>query len=109
MSTTETYGQQVRRLRKDMRLTQDQLADLSGVPKRTLQDVEGDKRDRPHRATVLALNAALEIEGDPAVERGQWPNDVQIILDILGAYLMTLTPEGRVKWMADVTPQILGR
>lgn len=103
----ESYGQKVRRLRKERGWTQQDLAAESGVPRRTIQDVEVDKHGRPQRATLLALNAALDIEGNPEEERAGWTTDVQVILDIVGAYLMTLTPEERIKWMSEITPTII--
>ena len=104
----ETYGQQVARLRKELGLTQQQLAEQSGVPKRTIQDVEGDKRGKPQRSTRLALNKALGIEGHAEAEREEWPDDVKVILDILGAYLMTMTPSERLAWMSEITPRVVG-
>lgn len=99
----ETYGQQVRRLRKARKWSQPDLHKHSGVPVRTIQDIEADKPDKPHRGTVLALNRALDIAGDPVAERRTWPEDVQVILDIVGAYLMTMEPSDRIRWMSTVT------
>lgn len=104
----ESYGQLVQRLRKARGWTQRQLAAASGVPLRTLQDVELDKHSRPQRATRLALNQALEIAGDPDQERAEWPEDVTTILDIFGAFLMLLTPEQRLEWLRDATIRSVG-
>lgn len=98
---SETYGQTVRRLRKAMGLTQQGLADASGVPMRTIQDIEAD-RGNPQRATRLPLNQYLGIEGDVDQERAEWPNDVTVILDIVGAFLMKMTPEARRLWLKDL-------
>lgn len=99
----ETYGQQVRRLRREQGMTQAQLATASGVSYRTIQDVEGDKHEKPQRGTRLALNAVLGIAGDPDEERAAWPEDVRVILDIVGAYLMTITPEQRIRWVSRIS------
>lgn len=99
---SETYGQMIRRLRKERDWTQKELAARSGVPLRTLQEVESDARANPQRATRLALNQALEVAGDPDQERAEWPNDVTVILDILGAFLMTMTPDDRRRWLREV-------
>lgn len=99
--TFETFGQQVFRLREERGWTQKRLAEESGVPVRTIQDIEKDLRERPHRGTLLKLRRALDIEGDAVRERSEWPDDVATIVDIVGAYLMTLTPGERVRWVSD--------
>lgn len=96
----ETFGQLVYRLREERKWTQKRLAEESGVPVRTIQDIEKDLRDRPQRATILKLRRALDIEGDPVRERSEWPDDIAAIVDIVGAYLMTLTRPERIQWTA---------
>lgn len=97
----ETFGQLVFRLREERGWTQKRLAEESGVPVRTIQDIEKDLRDKPQRATLLKLRRALDIEGDPVRERSEWPDDVAAVVDIVGAYLMTLTPAERIAWVSD--------
>lgn len=99
----ETFGQQVFRLREERKWTQKKLAEESGVPVRTIQDIEKDLRDKPQRGTLLKLRKALEIEGDPDKERSEWPDDVAAIVDIVGAWLMTRTPAERIQWISDFT------
>lgn len=106
---TETYGDTVRRLRKSRGLTQPQLGGLARVSSRAIQDIEAGKTKRPHRDTVLAINSVLDIEGDATQERREWPDDVHTILDIVGAYLMTLTHKERLAWLREITPRIVGR
>lgn len=103
----ETYGQKVRRLRKERGWTQDDLAKESGVPKRTLQDVELDKHKTVHRATRAPLNATLGIEGDAEEERQSWPNDVQVFLDIMGAWLTTLDEETRLERISQLVRDVV--
>lgn len=104
----ETYGQQVARLRDERGWTQDKLAAESGVPKRTLQDVELDK-GKPQRGTRLKLNMALGIEGDAATTRSEWPTDVQTYLDILGAFFTALPESERVEWMSRIAQAVARR
>lgn len=106
--STETYGEQVRRLRKERRLTQDALAELTKVPVRTLQDIEADKSRNPHRGNRLALNRELGIVGCEDTERAAWPDDVRVILDILGAFLVIQTPDERLDWLRSVMPTVVG-
>lgn len=96
----ETFGQLVFRIREERGWTQKRLAEESGVPVRTIQDIEKDLRDRPQRGTLLKLRRALDIEGDAVRERSEWPDDVATIIDIVGAYLMTLAPSERIQWVA---------
>lgn len=81
--------------------TQEDLAGRSGVPKRTIQEIENGRVHRPQRATDLKLRQALDLEGNPETERAEWPEDVKAILDIVGATLMAITPAERVKWFAE--------
>lgn len=105
----ETFGQLVFRLREERKWTQKRLAEESGVPVRTIQDIEKDLRERPQRATLLKLRRALDIEGDAVRERSDWPDDVAAIVDIVGAWLMTLEPPDRIRWMAEFVRDQTGR
>lgn len=105
---SESYGQTVQRLRRARGWTQRELAAESGVPLRTIQDVELDKHSKPQRTTRLALNQTLDIVGDPRQERADWPSDVSAILDIFGAFLMLLTPDQRLEWLRDATIRSVG-
>jgi transcriptional regulator with XRE-family HTH domain len=97
----ETFGRTVWRLREERGWTQKKLAEESGVPVRTIQDIEKDLRERPHRGTILKLQQALEIEGDAMRERSHWPDDVAAIVDIVGAWLMAQTPAERIQWISE--------
>lgn len=100
------YGDRIREAREARGWTQADLAEQSGVPKRTIQEVETGRVTKPQRSTDLKLRAALDIEGDAARERSEWPEDVAAIVDIVGAYLMTLTPAERITWITEfVRPQ----
>jgi transcriptional regulator with XRE-family HTH domain len=96
----QNYGDTIRTARETRGWTQDELAAESGVPKRTIQEIENGRVSKPQRATDLKLRTALEIEGDPVRERSEWPDDVATIVDIVGAYMMTLTPAERIRWVS---------
>jgi transcriptional regulator with XRE-family HTH domain len=96
----QNYGDRIRAAREDRGWTQDELATHSGVPKRTIQEIENGRVHKPQRSTDLKLRATLDMAGDPVRERAEWPDDVAAIVDIVGAYLMTLTPAERVQWIA---------
>lgn len=97
----QNYGDKIREAREARGWTQDELATHSGVPKRTIQEIENGRVARPQRATDLKLRSTLDLEGDPVRERSEWPEDVAAIVDIVGAYLMTLTPAERITWLAE--------
>lgn len=99
----ESFGSTVLRLREERGWTQKRLAEESGVPVRTIQDIEKDLRDKPQRATLLKLRRALGIEGEPERPRSEWPDDVAAIVDIVGAWLVTRSPAERIEWIADFT------
>lgn len=102
----ESYGQMVVRVRNEKGWTQDDLARESGVPRRTLQNYEADAVDRPSRKNVLAINRALDIEGDLQVERSGRPRNVELFLDMMGTHLMNLDEVARIDLMADLTKRI---
>lgn len=95
------YGDRIRRAREARDWTQEDLARESGVPKRTIQEIENGRVAKPQRATDLKLRGALDIEGDADRERSEWPEDIAAIVDIVGAYMLTLTPTERIQWVAD--------
>lgn len=100
---SNTYGDEIARARTERGWTQEDLAERSGVPKRTIQEIESGRVSKPQRATDIKLRQTLDIEGDPVRERASWPEDVAAIVDIVGARLMTLTPADRIRWISDFT------
>lgn len=101
MHQNEEYGDRIRGARESRGWTQEELAQHSGVPKRTIQEIENGRVSKPQRSTDLKLRQALGLEGDPVRERSEWPEDVAAIVDLVGAVMMTLTPAERVRWIAD--------
>lgn len=97
----QEYGDTIRVAREAHGWTQGELAAESGVPKRTIQEIENGRVKRPQRATDLRLRQALDLEGEPTRERSEWPDDVAAVVDIVGAYMLTLTPAERIAWIAD--------
>ena len=91
----------IREARKARGWNQDDLAAHSGVPKRTIQEIENGRVTKPQRATDLKLRQSLGLEGDPTRERSEWPEDITKIIDTVAAWLMTLTPAERVAWIVD--------
>jgi transcriptional regulator with XRE-family HTH domain len=56
-----TIGENLRRLRKERRLSQPGLAKRAGVPQPTISNIENDRRE-PHASTLRKLADALGVE-----------------------------------------------
>jgi len=106
---TENYGEMIARVRREHDWTQADLAEKSGVPQRTIQEIEAGRTDRPQRSTRTALNLALDIEGVAADERATWPIEVQVFLDIMGAFLTTMDETERVRMISGITHWVATR
>lgn len=107
MSNDDMPGR-VRAERKRRRLTQEEVADAAGVSLRSYQMFE-TRRSVPQAENLRSILAALEIEpGDETARttRAGWPPDVQVFLDVMGAYLVTLSDEDRLTTIHNVTRQI---
>lgn len=98
----ESYGQTIAKLRDERQWTQRELAEHAGVPLRTIQDIELDKVRKPQRKTAQRLAAALDIEGDARETRQSWANDVQLFLDMMGAFLSEFPETQRLKMMSSI-------
>lgn len=94
------YSRMILAAREAQGWTQSDLAEKSGVPKRTIQEIESGRVGKPQRATDLKLRRALDIEGDAVRERSEWPDDVAAMVDIIGAYLLTIPPAERIQWFS---------
>lgn len=67
---TNLVGTRIRSIRGQRKLTQQQLADLAGVPRATLATVERDDAN-PSLAVVFKIATALELSIDDLVESSQ--------------------------------------
>ena len=104
---TETYGQRVAQLREELGDTQEEFAERTGVPLRTLQDIENGKVTRPQRKTRQLLDAAFGL-ADLEPTFSNWPSDVDGFTKLLGAFLSAL-PEDRRTGFIDETIRRMGR
>ena len=60
-----TLGQKIQRLRKEKRLTQEQLADLVGVSRQHIAMIEAPKTDK-RCSLELLFNVAKVLQVDPS-------------------------------------------
>jgi transcriptional regulator with XRE-family HTH domain len=63
MATRTAFGTVLRTCRTAARLTQEQLADRSGLSVRAIRNLEGGRTDRPQRQSAALLAAALQLTG----------------------------------------------
>ena len=100
----------VRAARKALKLTQQQVADLAGVSLNTYQMFETGKSS-PQGANLQAMLLAVGIDGTGPARaestREEWPGDIRVFLDVMGAYLMTMTPEQRLDFIHEQTRRII--
>lgn len=108
----ENFPARVRAARKRRKWSQQDLADAAGVSLRTVQNMEsGEVKTQP--ANLAAILAATGIDPDGASvatqTREAWPTDLQVFLDVMGAYLMTFPEDERIRRIHDLTRQIFER
>lgn len=95
-----TYGETVRLRRIACYMNQRQLAELAGVNRRTIQNVESN-HGKPHVSTIALINAALderemEIEELRAEKEDEQHDTASAHLQLHGAFRFHL-PDGRIQ------------
>lgn len=108
MQDAHAVGAQIRQQRRAKKWTQRQLAEAAGLSVRMVQDAESGKR-RPQPQNLVALRSALEIEGDPAQAKADWPLDVETFLYVMGAFLSSMPERDRSEVIREITTHIVGR
>lgn len=63
-----SFGSRVRALRRQARLTQEQLAHETNLSTRSIRNIECGLVNRPHRESVRLLAGVLGLTGDDLVE-----------------------------------------
>jgi transcriptional regulator with XRE-family HTH domain len=90
----DELAERVRQARKEKRYTQQQLAEGAGVSLGTINNLERGV-SVPQRANLASILRFLGIDQDPGETRAGWDDDVELQLDIIGAFLQRLDPEHR--------------
>lgn len=84
----ETFGQRVRGRRRDLRLTQADLAELAKINQGYISEIERDRRN-PSRRTIRALAVALDVPEGVLIGGGQEHDAPQLLetrpLPLLGS------------------------
>lgn len=103
----------VRAARRRAKLTQAQVAERAGISLRTYQMFETGKTT-PQGANLQAILEQFPDLADEAADaqiaertREEWPTDVRVFLDVMGAYLSTMDEQTRLAYIADRMRQIV--
>lgn len=106
---SKTLAEQAVAERKRRGLTQRELAQSAGISHRAYQDFEAGKT-KPQRDTLRKIVEALDLQMEGAevaqMTREARPRETQVFLEMLGAYLDTMTPEQRMAFIHDETRKI---
>lgn len=109
MVSPEDVVTRVRNARKKRRWTQAELAENAGVSLGTVQNFEGRKSaPQPENLRNMMRAVGLEVDDAEVAEatRAEWPGEVQVFLDMMGAYLMSMQESERMTVIHDLTRQI---
>lgn len=100
MTSRSPFGDELRRKRRETGLTQEQLAERSGISIRAITDIERRVVERPHVDTVRLLAEALELTPDEAQE---WLNLRQATTPL------PQPTAGDISTLPDIPNHLIGR
>lgn len=108
-ATNEGLRSAVRDKRRALGLTQRQMAERAGVSVRAYQNFENGQ-GKPQAANLRSIVKAAGLngsaEGLAEITREEWPRDVKVFLDMLGAWLTTMADDDRLKVIHRMTRDI---
>lgn len=108
-ANNEDLPDRVRRERQRRDWTQKDMAKRVGMSVRAYQNFE-TRKGSPQGANLRAILRAVDLdpEGEDVAEttREDWPRDIRVFLDVMGAYLATMGEADRLETMHRLTRQI---
>lgn len=107
--TPSEFGEWLIDARGRAGMTQQGLADQSGVHVNAIKKLETGVTKRPSAQTAAKLKVALGQEVTPATARTKYDPSTQAFLDMVGAYLMAFEPEARLERIFEVTHYLITR
>lgn len=109
-ATRDELRAKVRSRRKeDLKLTQKQMAKRAGISLRAYQNFENGSGwpQPPNLGAILdAAGVAMEQDAAALATRGEWSRDIKVFLDMLGAYLDTMSDEERLEFIHRMTREV---
>lgn len=105
--TTAEFGEWLASARGDAGLTQDQLAEETGVHVNTIKALEAGKTKRPSVGVAAKLRKRLGVAPEPAEVRDEFDRHTRAFLDLVGAYLMALPEDKRLDRIFDLTRYVV--
>jgi transcriptional regulator with XRE-family HTH domain len=107
------FYERIREERKRRGLSQQEVADMVGMKLRAYNAFENGKSEpQPanRRAIMRAFDPIAAESSDVGEEtRSGWPRDIEVFLDMMGAYLNTLDEDARTDVIHAVTRRIFDR
>lgn len=101
-------GQRIVEAREAHGWSQAELAERTGFTDNTIRKVERGERVRP--GTLRRILDEVGIEPAAEVQRREgFPADVQVVLDLVGMYLVALPEEDRAAVAYDITRMLMHR
>ena len=97
------FGEWLVRARGAAGLTQDQLAEETGVHVNTIKNLEAGKTKRPSAGVAAALRSRLGAQPEPEEVREEFDRHTRAFLDLVGAYLMAQPEDKRLDRIFDLT------
>lgn len=106
---SKSLAEQAYDARKRLNWTQREAADKAQVSHRAYQDFEGGKT-KTQPANLRRIIDALGLEAEDAeraqMTRDEWPPETQVFLDMLGAYMDTMTTVDRMTFIREETRRL---
>lgn len=88
-------------------MTQDQLAEASGIHVNTIKNLETGKTQRPSAQVAAALRNRLGDVPTPPEVREEYDRHTRAFLDLVGAYLMAIPEDRRLDRIFDLTRHLV--
>lgn len=101
-------GAEIRSARKARKMTQQQLAAAAHISLRTVASIERGEH-ATQSGNVEAVLRVLDLDVDAERARSNWPAEVTVFLDMMGAYLSSLPESQRLTRIGEIVRRELYR
>lgn len=104
-ANTAALPLRARRRRKELGMTQQDVADMAGVSLRTYQLFENEQ-SHPQPANLRAIVDALGLDAPEVTNEPVWEPDIRAFLTMVGVYMEGLSDRERERFIASETRRI---